>query len=361
MDQLSFITTAADQLGKVIPFDGVCWHTVDPASLLITSHHTNLSGEGFRFICHNEYLQQDVNKFSSLAGRRRPVGILSEGTGGHPERSTRYREVYHGRGWGSEMRASIDASGVSWGSVMLLREDGRPDFSPVEAEFLASLGRHLAHGLRSSLLLPATAGPDDSEGPGRIVLDARDSIDALSGSAKRWIAELGGSELPGAAALPAAVLAVAARTRALGSGKGSLSPADARVRTLSGRWLQMHGLALSDPPDGRIAILVEASSRPEIASIIVQAYGLTAREREVAGATLRGQSNREIAAKLRLSPHTVHDQLKSIYDKTGAHGRQDLIGRIFYDHFDTRLQRRDAIGADGWFVEGPRREAPETA
>ncbi|MHB8508072.1 MAG: helix-turn-helix transcriptional regulator [Candidatus Dormibacteria bacterium] len=360
MDQLSFITTAADQLGKVIPFDGACWHTVDPASLLITSHHTNLSGEGFRFICRNEYLQEDVNKFSTLAGRLRPVGILSDGTGGHLELSTRYREVYQSRGWGSEMRASIDGGGVSWGSVMLLREAGRPDFTSLEAEFLASLGRHLAHGLRTSLLLPAAEASDDTEGPGRIVLDAHDSIEAMTRAAERWIAELGASEQPDATAPPAPVLAIAAQTRALVRRDGNSGPASVRVRTPSGRWLRMHGLALSDPPDGRVAILVEVSSRLEIAPLIVQAYGLTAREREVAGAALRGQSNREIAAGLRLSPHTVHDQLKSIYEKTSAHGRQDLVGRVFYDQFEPRLQRRDHIGADGWFVDRPRQEQPTT-
>jgi hypothetical protein len=47
-----------------------------PATRLITSHYTNLSGEGFPFIMANEYREEDVNKFTDLAGSRRPVAAV---------------------------------------------------------------------------------------------------------------------------------------------------------------------------------------------------------------------------------------------------------------------------------------------
>jgi hypothetical protein len=103
----------AEALGQAVPFDGACWHTADPASLLITSHFTNLSGEGFPWICANEYPDDDVNKFASLAGRRRPVGVLSRATRGRPERSARFRKIYETSGWGREMRSILDGDGVT--------------------------------------------------------------------------------------------------------------------------------------------------------------------------------------------------------------------------------------------------------
>jgi hypothetical protein len=50
LDRARFWREAAEIVGRVVPFDGGCWHTHDPATLLITSHHTNLSGEGFALI-----------------------------------------------------------------------------------------------------------------------------------------------------------------------------------------------------------------------------------------------------------------------------------------------------------------------
>lgn len=51
---------------------------------------------------------------------------------------------------------------------------------------------------------------------------------------------------------------------------------------------------------------------------------LTAREREVAQLVARGLRNREIATLLGISPHTVHNQLARIYEKTGTAGRVEL-------------------------------------
>ena len=77
LDRVEFVRALGEILAPVVPFDGVCWHTADPATRLITSHYTSLDGSGFRFICANEYLQEDVAKFASLAGRRPPAAVHS--------------------------------------------------------------------------------------------------------------------------------------------------------------------------------------------------------------------------------------------------------------------------------------------
>lgn len=68
------------------------------------------------------------------------------------------------------------------------------------------------------------------------------------------------------------------------------------------------------------------------------AYGLTERERDLTRLVLQGCSTAEIAADLVVSPHTVQQHLKSIFDKTGVRSRRDLVGRVFFTHYEPRLR-----------------------
>ena len=51
------------------------------------------------------------------------------------------------------------------------------------------------------------------------------------------------------------------------------------------------------------------------------------REREVLDMITRGATNREIAAALHLSPHTIHEHTSSLYRKLGARNRADAVQR----------------------------------
>lgn len=58
---------------------------------------------------------------------------------------------------------------------------------------------------------------------------------------------------------------------------------------------------------------------------ISKAYGLTAREAEVALMIGRGHSVKKTAELLHLSPNTVSSYVKIIYRKMDVHQRQDLV------------------------------------
>ena len=101
-------------------------------------------------------------------------------------------------------------------------------------------------------------------------------------------------------------LLASARAVALGLERG---PSRLRLRTATGRWLVLHASTLSSSggTESAIGVVIEPAKSAEIAPIIIDAYGLSARERDVVRAIARGASTPEIASELFLSPHTVRD------------------------------------------------------
>lgn len=61
---------------------------------------------------------------------------------------------------------------------------------------------------------------------------------------------------------------------------------------------------------------------------IVKQYDLTPRKREIAVMAATGYSNDEIARKLSLSPYTIKDHLKEIFQIIGVHSRRELFPKF---------------------------------
>ena len=72
----------------------------------------------------------------------------------------------------------------------------------------------------------------------------------------------------------------------------------------------------------------EAAPAAELAPLLMRAWGLTRREREVARRVIDGLSTEDIAAALFISEHTVRDHVKAIFGKVGVSRRQDLIAAL---------------------------------
>ena len=47
----------------------------------------------------------------------------------------------------------------------------------------------------------------------------------------------------------------------------------------------------------------------------------------------RGMGTSEIAGELFLSPHTVRDHVKAIFEKVGVRSRGELVATVFADHY----------------------------
>ncbi|MGE5408376.1 MAG: helix-turn-helix transcriptional regulator [Syntrophothermus sp.] len=299
-------------------FAGACWHLTDPATGLFvwTGHRGELPGD-FASALENEFLEEDVGKYAELAGRRRRAASLVSETGGEPRRSARFRRQLAPDGFADELRFAFADSFGRWGSLGLFSERV---FAAGEQEAAVGLVPVVARALREGVAL-TTAAPAEGA-PGVLLLDADDRVVSRDARA----AEL----LDGAAAtgaLPGAVHVLAARARACGG------PVQGRTRGGGGEWIGLDASPLDDGDPtagggkGSIAVVLRPAPAHSLLELRLRAAGLTEREREIARALLRGEDTATIAAGLHLSPWTVQDHLKAIFDKTGVRSRRAFVAR----------------------------------
>jgi DNA-binding CsgD family transcriptional regulator len=356
-----FFDEAAVRLKRAVPFDGACWHTLDPGSDLITQHRLQDLPDRFPVLADNEYAVDDVNKFEDLARRPRKAATLREATGGHPERSPRFRELLAPAGVGPELRSAFVAEGATWGALILVRREGSPDFDEREVELLDRASALFARAVRRGLVTEASSAAAASDAPGVVELDHAGALTRASSSAESLLAELSGTTARDGP-MPPSIHAVASATRqmidAAGRPRGAPLPS-AVVRAPTGNWLVLHGALLGSGSSGEVAVFIQRAHPTLIAPTLLKAYGLTPREREIAQLMLRGATTAQAAQRLAISSHTVTDHISSIFEKTGARTRGELSATLFFGEHLPRIQRDVAIGDDASFVDAPRPRGPD--
>ena len=96
-----------------------------------------------------------------------------------------------------------------------------------------------------------------------------------------------------------------------------------------------HGSCLraADGSAETTAVVLEPAKVAEIAPIIVQAYDLSEREQQVTRLIARGFGTADIAGELFLSPHTVRDHVKAVFNKVEVSSRGELVAKLFAEHY----------------------------
>jgi len=339
-DLVSLWQEATEVVKSVVPYDHEpCWYTVDPGSLLITSHfHFGMPTFPPDWLA-SEYYEDDVNKIADIARSANGVSTLHEATNGDPSGSPRWLRNIELGGDQELIGRFRTRSGAVWGAMGIYRMPGRPMFSEQDKAVVAAVAPHLAEGARRALLVGQASEPDFADSPGLLILDDAWDIESATPGTERWLGELPDGDAA-AGTLPAAVLAVAGRALRLASNPNQPGEvAVSRVQSHSGNWVVLHGACLNSSAGARrIAVIIEPAQPSRLYPLLMSAYGLTDREKDVTRLVLQGNSTSQIAAELVVSANTVQQHLKSIFDKTGVRSRRDLVGKVFYTHYEPRFR-----------------------
>jgi DNA-binding CsgD family transcriptional regulator len=333
------------RLRRAVPVDALWWATVDPATLLYTqAYREELPSEAGPYFVENEFLREDVNKWTEIADDRSGVRTLVAATDGKLALSPRYRDIFEPLGLADELRAVLRARGAVWGFMCLHRERGAV-FSPQEQGFIQRIAPHLAEGIRLGLLVQCAARDDLVESPGLILIGPDDGVVGRNAAAEQWLEELNWQE---SGEIPIEIHSLAARLRRADTST-RLSPL--RVRTRSGRWIILQASWLAGEDRSVVAVIIQEATPEEVAPIVMSAYGLSEQERAVSGLVFQGRSTHEISQRLHIRGHTVQDHLKSIFDKTGVRSRRELVATIFRQRYLPRMKAGDQRSPSGYFVE----------
>jgi DNA-binding CsgD family transcriptional regulator len=108
-----------------------------------------------------------------------------------------------------------------------------------------------------------------------------------------------------------------------------------------------------------VAVIVEPAHPARISPLLMAAYGLSDREQEIARLVLGGAATSEIAHVLQISPHTVQQHLKAIFEKTGVRSRRELVTRVFFSHYEPRLRDNEQRALDHRPMRGGPAGGPE--
>ena len=304
---------------RAVPTELTCWATLDPETLMITamiSGATRIDAEYEPRLAEAEYAWEEPHAFAALARRRQQTARLSDLSGRDLARSRRYHHIWRPLGLDRELRVLFPDAGSWWGAAGLVRAG--QDFTARETEFLAAVAP--AVGGATRLAVRAEAIRAGTGRPAIVVLGDDGRLRGMTPAARDW--RDGVEELtPGRFLVMMRVLAQAARTSPSGGCHG-------RLRDARGRWAQLEASPLIGSAQGQIAITIEPTSGERLVVLLLAAYGLSAREREVSRQVLAGHSTTEIADRLVISPHTVQDHLKSVFAKTGVRSRGELIARL---------------------------------
>jgi len=330
MDSLTLRRELAHRLAPALGFDGHAFSTCDPDTGLTT--HTLAEGVPAELgRAYVERIYPEVSARLSMDMPRRGQRIYSL-----IDESPVARDEFGAVGLRDQVGASLAAEGHVYGTWCLMWGRGNPRTMARARVLLRQIAPHLVRAMRTASLVDRGLAAREAaigDGPGILVLDARNCPLVRTPIVDTWVADLMDEGFGAADQLPLSLLGLVARVRrAAGTPASELS---VRVRGRSGRWYTMIGsLALPDlNGDSATIVVVRPAATREIAPMLTTLYALSAREREVIAAVARGETTKEIAASLGLSPHTVAEHIERACRKIGVRGRKALVAKIFVDGY----------------------------
>ena len=307
-------------IGEVVRADLTCWFAIDPETLAVSavvSGEPGIPPEYEPRLAEAEYTVSEPHRFAALAARGQGLATLSDMPLRERDRSTRFNSVWRPRGLDQELRVLFLADGACWGAAGMARSG--PDFSARDREFLAAVAPAVAEATRSAVRTEALR-TESGRSPAIVVVGSDGEPKAVTPGAREWQERL--EELaPGRFRLMMQLMASGARS-------ADTAVFRAKLRDAHGSWAVLEASPLLGGADPQVAVHIEPATGDHLLGLMLAAYGLSPRERDVCGQVLAGCSTAEIADHLFISPHTVQDHLKSVFAKTGVRSRGELAARL---------------------------------
>jgi DNA-binding CsgD family transcriptional regulator len=254
--------------------------------------------------------------------------VLSAATGGDLARSRRWRECAQPAGMGDELRAAVFDDHGCWASFEALRASDDPMFDADDAHLMRDAARILARRLRQASVSATDDCGVEAGQTGVLLIDEDLRLQGFTQAARDWFDLLKAREKAEPTALPTHVYAVVGRLLAAEAGDDPKRPPRVRVRAGDARWAVIEAARMEGAANA-IAVSVHGASAEDILALVARAHGLTARERELVALVLEGLDTRELAKRMFISPYTVKDHLKSVFDKLGVRSRRELVTGMF--------------------------------
>jgi DNA-binding CsgD family transcriptional regulator len=330
-------------LGQAIPVDGYRLFGLDPATRLVNRVLTASENDGWARLEYLEtvYLAQGLLAYAELSNvldagirvaafhdRQALCWGYSPDVLATKSPSAHYRYFHDMNSpLGGGIQASFAANGELIAALQMYRRDAGSQFRTSDVAFITLvrpvIGQALGAALsRERAMHRVDHGPDVS---GVLVLGERGAVQYATPDGERWRDHLLAAEGATDGSLPTAILAALARLRSDRDGGST-------------------GSIIAGTPAGPIRVeatrggngestVVMTPVRPPAVPEIPTSWPLTAQERAVVKQLLRGARNREIAAALSISDHTVESHLRHIYGKLELQGRGQLLARFFRETF----------------------------
>ena len=305
-----------------VPTELTCWAAIDPETLVIstmTSGDTRIPAGYEPRLAEAEYAGDEPHTFAQLAVRHQPTARLSELSEHERTRSRRLNSVWRPLGLDRELRVMFTVDQTCWGAAGLVRAG--TDFTDRETAFLVEVAPAVASATRVAVRSEASTLHGGL--PAIAVVGPRGGVRAATGSAREWQSTLD-DIAPGRFNTMMRVMASGARSAASGVFR-------ARIRDAYGRWASLEASRLIGADanaEDEVAVNIQPSLGDQVSSLLMTAYGLSTRERDVCREVMAGHSTTDIGHRLFISAHTVQDHLKSIFTKVGVQSRGELVARL---------------------------------
>ena len=307
----------------------------DWAALMTTDHETLLPTgglvEGFSpDACapfwDSELLDPDFIKFRELASSTNPIATLHHATDGDLARSPRYTKLFEPLGVADELRVAFLAGAECVAVATLLRNSTDGPITDIELADTRVVAPTISQVLRRALGRIGQQGSGGQVSPTVILLNNAGNIVGVTEGGGALLEDL---RTEGVDEQGVPTLIQAAATRARWSRRENRLAH--RVRGRSGQWMRLDVKPMEGDSD-LVAVSISPARAGDLFPILLAAYGLTERESAVTLLLVRGLATRDIASELSISPHTVRDHTKAIYEKASVNTRGELVAQLFSNH-----------------------------